>query len=307
MAQLFGAPADTADTDTEDAPAPDTEAGESAEGEEQPTEVEAEAETEVEESAEVEEAPVAEAPPPRKLRIPKEDGTHEEVDEEEAIKGYMRREDYTRKRMAEAEREKEREAEFQRVREERQRYAEALPAIEAALKPEVPDWDKLRQESPEEFPAIYAAFQIRQQEYEKVRAEREKAQQQVAQDRAQALAKMLEEERNKLHQKLPELKQPENAKSLAKYLSETYGFTDEEINGTTRHELLVMAYKAKRFDEMEKAKTKIEQEVKAKIKPAKPGAAPSTKAKPTDFDKARARLKKTGDEKALAEIMKHVF
>jgi len=297
----------TEDTTESVEAASEPEAGlEAAEEEEQPAEVEASAETETEESEETQEQETVEAAQPRKLRIPKEDGTHEEVDEEEAVKGYMRREDYTRKRMAEAEREKEREAEFARVREERQRYAAALPEIEKALKPETPDWDKVRQESPEEFPAIYAAWQVAQHKFETVRAERERAEQQVLEDRRQQFAKVINDERAKLLEKAPELKEPTTVKALGDYLRGV-GFTDEEIAGTSRHELLVMARKAQLYDEMAKNKPKIEQKVEQKIKPAKPGTPASTKPKVSELERDANRLKKTGSVDDLAKVLNRVM
>lgn len=308
-ALLFGAP---------DESAQEPEAGEAPPAEEpesEPVEAEAEAVQDAEAEADTEESPEAEEPneeapvQPRRFRVQFEDGNTDEVTEEELIKGYRRERDYTRKTQELAEARKKWEAEeVAALRAERERYAQALPEIENALKPETPDWDKIRAETPEQFPAIYAAWKVADERYQAVRAERERAELQVQRDRAESLAKLLQAERERLYEKVPELKEPDKAKSLASYLRETYGFTEEEIAGTTRHELLVMANKAKAYDDLMKQKSKLGQQAEApKIKPAKPGAPPSTKPKPSELDRAATRLRKTGSTDDLATVLRHVL
>lgn len=305
MATLFPSLVeDTNETAATDAPEP--EAGESAEDEEQPVEVEAQAETETEESEDAEQPSEQPQAQPRTFRVKLED-VEEEVTEEELLKGYMRQSDYTRKRQEDAAKAKELEAEKERTRLFNEQYAQRLAEIETALKPQEPDWEKIKTDNPEGFPAIYAQYQLQEKQYESVRQERAKAEAEVQKQRAETLLKMLTEEREKLHTKLPELKQPETAKQLASYLRETYGFTDEEIAGTTRHELLVMARKAQLYDEAQKVKPKIVEQVEQKIKPAKPGAASSTKPKPTELERDIARLRKTGSEQDLAKVLGRVL
>lgn len=272
-----------------------------ADEEEHPEEEEVESS---EESDETEEAPPVEATQPRKLRIPKEDGTHEEVDEDEAVKGYMRREDYTRKRMADAEREKEREAEFAKVREERQRYATALAELETALKPAQPDWEKIQKEAPEQFPALFAQYQIEERNYLTAQQERQKADLQVMKDRAEQRAKLQLEEKAKLLEKMPDLSKPEVRETLGTYLK-AQGFTDEEIAGTDRHELFVMARKAQLYDEAMKQKPKVQQKVESKIRPAKPGASASVRPAKSQIERDVKRLEKTGSIQDAAKVFEH--
>ena len=299
-------PSEPEDTNTSVEPATEPEAEAIAESEEQPSEIEAHAETEEVESDESEDAIADEPPQPRKLRVKIEDA-EEEVTEEELVKGYQRQSDYTRKTQALAEERKRFEAEeLAKVREERQRLAALLPAVEEILKPQTPDWEAIQKERPDEFPALFAQHQLAERQYEAVKAERARVEAQAQKDRADALAKLLETERQRLYEKVPELKDAPNAKALGEYLK-GQGFTEEEIAGTTRHELLVMARKAQLYDEAQKVKPKIEQKVESKIKPAKPGASSSTKPKVTDFDRSVSRLRKTGDVNALAEVLNKVL
>jgi hypothetical protein len=289
------------------------EAGEPAEEEttEQPAEdVEASAETESDEEPEAaEEAPETHEPQSRRVRVPLEDGTTEEITEDELVKGYRRERDYTRKTQELAEARKKWESEeVQALRAERERYAAALPEIENALKPETPDWDKIRQERPDEFPAIYASWKVADERYQAVRQERERAEAQVQKDRAQALQKYLADERAKLFEKLPEIREEANAKALATYLKDSYGFTDHDINTAADHRLLVMAHKAKSFDDLMKQKPKVEEKAESKIKPAKPGVPSSTtKPKPTELDRAANRLRKTGSTEDLEAVLNQAF
>jgi hypothetical protein len=295
------------DTNKEVEAAPEPAAEDIAADEEQP-EVEAEA-AETEETEEVqEEATAADEPPqPRKLRVKISEDAEEEVTEEELVKGYQRQSDYTRKTMQLAEERKRFEAEELRaVREERQKYATYLQQLEEALKPPTVDWEAVKRDNPEGFPALFSEYQLQERNHAIAKAERDKAEAQVQKDRADARVKLLQATADKLIEQVPELKEEPTAKALGKYLTEQ-GFTPAEIANTDRHELLVMAYKAFRYDEMKAKQPKIEQKVEQKIKPAKPGVPQSTKPKLTEFERDRARLKKTGSVDALADVLNGVF
>jgi hypothetical protein len=305
MQALFGAPAE-ADTET-DAPETDTEAGVTAEDEVEPEEVEASAETEPEAEETQEPETTDETPQPRKLRVKIADDVEEEVTEEELVKGYQRQSDYTRKTQALAEERKRFESEeLAKVREERQKYAAYLAQLEEALKPVAPDWDKIKAENPDGFPHLYAEYQIQERNHAIAKAEREKAEAQVQRDHADARAKLLQAEATKLVEKVPELKEPTTAKALGDYLLEL-GFTPEEIAGTARHELLVMAHKARLYDEAKKVKPKIQEKVEQKIKPAKPGVPNSTKPKTTELERDVNRLRKTGDVRDLGRVLSKIL
>ena len=243
---------------------------------------------------------------PRRIRVKLQD-TEEEVTEEELVKGYQRQSDYSRKAKALADERRKFEAEeLVKVREERQRYAAALAELETALKPATPDWEKIQQEAPEQFPALFAKHQIEEKNYLLAQAERQKADLQVQRDRAEQRAKLQLEEKARLLEKMPEFEKPDVRETLGKYLKEQ-GFTDEEIAGTDRHELFVMARKAQLYDEAMKKKPEIKQKVESKIRPAKPGASASVRPAKTQIERDVKRLEKSGTVEDFAKVFEHML
>jgi hypothetical protein len=293
-----GEPPAESEAPAEDDAEPDAEA---QAAEEESEALEAQAEGESEEPSE--DAP-DEPPQPRRLRV-KIDDAEEEVTEDELVKGYQRQSDYTRKTMTLAEERKAFEAEAVAVRAERQQYATYLSQLADALKPESPDWDAIRREQPEQFPALFAEWQVREEQHRTVQAERERAEAKVREDRAQELRQMLAAERAKLLQAMPEFQDEATAKSVAEYLKGV-GFSEQDIAGAARHELLVMARKAQLYDEAQKVKPKIEKKVEEKIRPAKPG---STAAKPrkTEAEREIERLRRTGNLRDAAKLFERIL
>ena len=95
-----------------------------------------------------------EAPQPGQTFRVRVDGEEVDVPLDELLKGYSRTADYTRKTQAIAEARKQAQQESALAREERQRYAQTLAALEGTLKslqpPEV-DWERLYAENPVEW------------------------------------------------------------------------------------------------------------------------------------------------------------
>ena len=106
----------------------------------------------------------------------KVDGEEVEVPLDELLKGYSRTADYTRKTQAIAEARKQAEAEAAMAREERQRYAQTLEALDATLRqlqpPEI-DWDRLYQENPVEWVRQREVMRSRQEQANWVQAQKQ--------------------------------------------------------------------------------------------------------------------------------------
>lgn len=230
----------------------------------------------------------------------KVDGVDTEVTLDEALKGYSRQADYTRKTQDVSAQKKAFEAEQTAVRAERQKYATYLTQLEQAIKsssaPE-PDWAKLQQTlAPEDFAAEYARYQIHSQEMAQLKAEKDRAQAAVQADQQKALESHIAAEQEKLLAALPEWKdnkvaEAEKAKMVA--YADKMGITQEDLGKVTDHRTLVLLRKAMLYDEAQQKKPVVQARIE-KVKAATPGPAKSPKPEVSDSTKARQRLAKTG-------------
>lgn len=245
--------------------------------------------------------------PATKLKV-KVDGQELEVTLDDALKGYSRTQDYTRKTQELSENRKKFEAEAQAVRAERQQYATQLKAVEDALTqltPKEPDWAAVQLERPAEFATLYAQWQAHKAQVDAVRKEREAADAKVAQDRAADIRAALEAEKAKLMELEPEFREPEKARarlaSLGDYAERTFGFTKQQLAEVTDHRIILVLDKARKWDEAQAKKPDVSKRIEA-VKVATPGAQKAPPKAQTPKEKARQRLAQTGriDDAAAA-------
>lgn len=241
------------------------------------------------------------------------DGQEVEVTLDEALKGYSRQADYTRKTQALAEREKAFDGERTAVSAERQEYSSKLAGLEQALTSLVqePDWDTLRAGDPATFAQTHAAWQIHKQRLDALAAERQKVDAKLAEEGQRQYHAHLLAEQEKLVAAVPEWKNPaafkkESAELLA--YGQERGYSADELHSVADHRALVILRKAMLFDQSVKAKADATAKAKPKIdkvKTATPGS--SAKKQPvTELARRRQRLSKTGrvnDAAAVIESM----
>lgn len=295
---------------------------EEAEPEAEPkAEAEPEAEPEPEEkpkpkakAAEPEPDDEEEAPKPRTLKV-KVDGMEVEIDEEEIKKGYSRTADYTRKTQQLAEERKKFEAEERAaVREERKYYAERLEMLEEALKvlgpQQEPDWNTLRTSlNSEEFTQAFSEWRTHQQRFEKARAERDAVREREEKDSTAQRQARLTREMEKLYEAIPDLRDAEKGKALRDDLTayaNSVGFSDDDLASVEDHRALVLLDKARRWDEYQKNKPKVQEKVDRAMANLKPqSSTPKPSARSTDaltakFDSSRA-------DKDAADLINHLL
>lgn len=255
---------------------------------------------------EVDDEPVQ--PRTRKIKI---DGKDVEVTDEELEKGYLRQSDYTRKTQAVAADKKTwQEQEVPAVRAERQQIASRLTQLEQVLKsytPEEPDWETLRLQDPDEFSRSWSAWQLHQKRIEAVASARQDALQKVAADQAEQFKTHLDNERQKLVEKIPswsddKVARAEKAKLLA-YAQEN-GYTEDELKQVADHRPLVLLRKAMLFDEAQKGKPVVRQRVEQVINTARPGSANQPSRQVTELTRQKQRLAKTGSVEDAAAVIK---
>lgn len=297
------------------------ESGESppvSESEEDAAEIEAEAESPDEEESEVEVEEEVE-PEPSEDELPqtvevKVAGETREVPLEEAIRGYQRQQDYTRKTQELAEQRRELS---EQVQSEREQYRQGLQTLEAALQavmPEEPNWDNLEEENPSKI----AEFQRFQQSMQQVQQEQARLQQ-------EQMSQMAQNAEEKLLDAIPEWEDPEVAAAEKQRMIETaqltYGYEPQELSQVYDPRLVQVLRDAMLYNEQTtkgrttKAKSKSsggETESKKESPTLKPGSSSGGKAtsKPeskSKSSKALNRLAKSGRERDAATVLEQML
>lgn len=267
------------------------------EGEETPDVEETEAAPEDEASTAEENEP-EEAPEEPQLYTVKIDGKEEQVTLDEALKGYQRQLDYSRKTEALAKNRKEFEQERQAVTTERAQYAQLLTALQTQLQqlqPQEPDWQELYRSDPFEYVRQKDLHRERQEKLAAVNYEMQRMQSLAAQEQQAALAKLVEDNRVRLHETMPSWKDTKKWEAdRAKILDygKGLGFTEEELNATYDHRAVLALYKAMQYDALLKNKPKPVASKGPKSAPA--GSAASTPKPTTEYTRAKQRLAKSG-------------
>lgn len=237
----------------------------------------------------------------RKLKINDEIG---EVDEEEAVKGYLRQSDYTRKTQEVAkERDAvkvEREKELPILRERQQKYADGITQIEETLKammPQEPDWDTLRVENPEDFARQHAEWSVIKDRLADVAAEKQRVQDEIAAQQQKDTQEYLQAENRKLAEAIPEWKDPKVADKeldeMASYAKDTFGFTDADL-GTVVDSRLMLLLRAAYQGSIAKAKVPVIKKKIEEIRTATPGPKDEQRPKVTEEIKRSKKLRASG-------------
>lgn len=291
--------AEEGETDQLDAESVDQEVLEAADGE---SDAESEA-TEGEEDAD-------EAPQPGQTFRVKVDGEEVEVPLDELLKGYSRTADYTRKTQAIAEARKQADAEFRQAREERQRYAHTLEALDSSLKqlqpPEI-DWDRLYQENPVEWVRQREVARTRQEQSAWVQSQKNAlVERQQIEERAEA-EKTLESERSKLIDLLPEWRDADKARAekakIVEYATDKLGFSVEEISDIYDARAVLALRKAMMFDDLMSKRSQIRPTITQKAKPMKAGSASTPQSSQVVASKnALSKLAKSGSTRDAAAV-----
>lgn len=223
----------------------------------------------VEETAEVEEEkkpeaqePEAEAREPEQESEPmvtvKIDGKEVEIPLKEAINGYQRQADYTKKTQEVATERKEVEAERERIQAERNHYAQNLNRIQAQLESGLQeqqqiDWQKLIDENPQEYLKQTHLAQSRQAQLQQVYAEQQKLAAITQAEAQQRHVSFLQQQQEELLAKLPDWRDEAKAKAekiaLREYLL-SQGYKEQDVAAVADHKAVLMARKAMLYDQM---------------------------------------------------------
>jgi hypothetical protein len=200
---------------------------------------------------------------------------------------------------------KQAEAERAPLQQERAQLKQVLdtfvPQMQALMQAEQPNWEELIATNPQEYLRQRHVFEARAAQLQQAQAAQAYLMQQQQAEAAQQTRARIDEEGRKLRDAIPEWKDPDKyaagAKAIVEFLTSS-GFDAQELNGINDHRLLLVADKARKYDELIKQQSQAAQKVnKLPPKVERPG----TGMKPGDGrSEAMRRLSKTGSVEAGA-------
>lgn len=287
-------PADSETGETQDAEASDAPEDEP----EQSDEPEEGERSEAEEDAEApEEQP--------ELYTVKVAGEEVQVTLDEALKGYSREQDYTRKTQALAEESKAEKAAIAAARDE---YLGKLQTVEKIIEASQPRVDQaLRYTNPAEWSAQMLQHQQWAEQRRAVSAETERLNAEQAQEQARERETIASREAEALLTALPEWKDPAVAKAETAALRDygrSIGFSEAELDDVLDHRAVRVLRDAMAYRDLKAKSGQVRSAVEAK-RVAKPGAASAPPSKTQDLQRAKQRLRQSGSvDDAEAAILR---
>jgi len=291
----------------------DEEVPEEAEADIEAEESEIEAEAESEEiEAEEDQQEAAEQEPDKYYRV-KLDGEDYEVTLDEALAGYQRQQDYTKKTQAVAEEKKQLQAEQEAAQQDRLRYQQNLEHLvqqQQAQQPVEPDWDALYESDPLEWMKQKEDFRSQKERNLELQQQHFQMQQQQQQEQEQQMHQHLAQQHQALVDAIPEWKDPkvmQQEKAQIRAYAQTIGYSEQEVSQVydaravqaLRHGMIASGLQGK-------GKVKLKPAAPA-IRAVTPGSAPEQPRKQTSVHKAKIRLAKSGKMSDATEVFKQLL
>lgn len=241
------------------------------------------------------------------------DGKPKQVTLKEALEGYQRTEDYTRKTQEVAEARKAADDELVAVRTSREQYANVLKVLQervgpADQEPTQEQWNALQADDPDKYAVEWANYGRRKEQRAALTAEQERVAKETRDDQVKQANEFVAGERVKLLDKLPEWKEPAKFETGLKvnreYAVKTLGFTEPEVNAAYDHRFVVAIDKARRYDALMAKQAA----AKTKLAAAPDIPAPGTRTNPpsrrhTERAAAQKQLDKTGRAEDAAALL----
>lgn len=226
----------------------------------------------------------------------------------------MKDADYRRKTAETAEAKREVLAERERITAERSHYANHLDTVLHSLQTQlIGDQQALAQlarTDPAEWVIQNADFQQRYADYQKAVQERHTLANRMSAEQEREVAEWRKTERDKLHEKLPEWRDPGKAqaeqKLVAEYLMEQ-GYSQDDLKELFDHRALIVAREAALWRQHQAAvkSAKAKQTKPEPAKAIKPGAAQQKTGdqQVAKVDQLRAKAKRTGNQDDIAAYL----
>jgi len=233
-------------------------------------------------------------------------GKTENITLKEALEGYQRNSDYTRKTQALKQEVQTFAQERQQVEVERQQYGQLINALHQQLQqfaPQEPNWEQLHRDDPLNFPIVEKQWRDYKERVAATGAERERMAHMASQQEQAQLQHMVERGREYLFDKVPEWKDEKKwneARSRLRDYGQKVGYTDEELGAAYDPRAILVLDKARRYDAMMANRPKPDQANGPK--PMRSGTIANTPRAATEISRAKDRLSKTGSVDDAAKL-----
>lgn len=234
------------------------------------------------------------------------DGKTQQIPLKEAIAGYQRKADYSKKTMALAEERRTVEAEKHEVGVARTYYGQRLAELEAQLVqfvPQEPNWEELHREDPINYPIIRDQWRDHKERLARTQAERAHLEQQMMVEEQRRLGMMVDEGMKYLKDQNPEWRDDEKwskAKQQLREYGKKVGYTEQELSNAYDARSLIVLEKARKYDAL--MANRPQPQKQQGPKPIKGGNAASSPQRSTDVNRMRQRLKSSGNVNDAAAL-----
>ena len=251
--------------------------------------------------------------PMEQLVTVKIDGQEQQIPLKEAVAGYQRQADYSRKTAHVAELRKQVETEAQQVMAERAQYAQLLGALQQQLQETVqaePDWEKLYSEDPLEYVRQKDLSRERNERLQAATAEQQRVMALMQEQTVQQTRQMVQQGRSSLQEKFPAWKNPERWEkdrvSIRNYAVEKLGFSEEQVSQVYMPAAVEAVYKAMKYDEiMSKRPAPQQQTGPRPMRAGSPQSVPTRQR--SEITQAKQRLAKTGNVRDAAKLFESLI
>ena len=228
----------------------------------------------------------------------------------ELMEGNLRQSDYTRKtadvrRLEEqlAERNQSVAQSEQEIGQQREFLVNAL----TALLPPAPD-AALAGTDPVQYNVQKAAHDQAMGQLQAIQQQQNEAAQRQSQEQEQNYKRVVDRERTSLFNAIPELAQTEKFTAFmdnAAKAAEHYGFSREEVMGTVDHRMYLLMQDAMKYQDIVAGRGKAKKKADGKPRPVAKGGNRNAPRNPrrSTFDKAKAKLRQTGDRQTAEALL----
>ena len=223
---------------------------------------------------------------------------------DELLSGYSRQSDYTRKtqeiageRKGMEELQQQYNSQVAQIQQERQQYVEALTNMISSQGSELEqysniDWDALRESDPIEYVTAKEQYREAQERVQGMQYQQQQAAQAQQAEMTKAHHQVVQAERGKLVEALPEWGDADKRKELTENLqsyARDQGFSQQELNSLVDHRSVLVLLKAQQYDQLQNSDVKSK---KLKNKPRVIRAGAGTSKKGSDKSKRTAQMKR---------------
>lgn len=251
--------------------------------------------------------------PMEQLVTVKIDGQEQQIPLKEAIAGYQRQADYSRKTAAVSEMRKQVETEAQQIQQERAQYAQLLTALQQQLAETVqqePNWERLYAEDPLEYVRQKDLHRERQERLQAATVEQQRVMSLMQQQQAMQLQEVVKQGREKLTEAIPAWKDSQRWEQdrvkLRTYAVEKLGYSEEEISQVYDPRAVLALYRSMRHDEiMSKRPAPNPQKGPQVMRAGSPQTAPARRT--TEITRQKQRLAQTGHVRDAAKIFESLI